>query len=254
MLLYFYFFFLNDTPTTKIYPLSLHDALPIYDALQVLGPDPRQELLEPEHRLEGPRARLSAGRHHQPESHEDDGHEHPGDHEGDWRQQERTRQTASQQRDRHADHESDHGPALPHAIGPGVVVTALEQPVEDLCLDGRQPAIELVFQLGHHHQLPMARKHAFEYATFVRRELRRARRRRTPLQRVIPAGEPGQELGFFVLLDLHVPAHRQIHERRGDVAQVGRVVDQRPGFRGRQPCWRLVLHADRTPPRVPPPV
>ena len=99
----------------------------------------------------------------------------------------------------------------------------------------------------------MARKHAFEYPTFVRRELRRARRRRPPLQRVIPAAEPGQELGFFVLLDLHVPAHRQIHERRGDVAQVGRVVDQRPGFRGRQPCWRLVLHGDRTPRRVPPP-
>src|SRR5207248_9486631 len=95
--------------------------------------------------------------------------------------------------------------------------------------------------------------HACEYATFVRRDLRRARRRRPPLQRVIPAGQPGQELGFFVLLDLHVPAHRQIHARRGDVAQVGRVVDQRPGFRGRQPCGRLVLHGDRTPRRVPPP-
>src|SRR5690349_24787731 len=26
---YFYFFFFNDTPTTEIYTLSLHDALPI---------------------------------------------------------------------------------------------------------------------------------------------------------------------------------------------------------------------------------
>src|SRR2546430_14298164 len=26
----FFFFFLNDTPTTEIYPLPLHDALPIY--------------------------------------------------------------------------------------------------------------------------------------------------------------------------------------------------------------------------------
>src|SRR5256885_7773839 len=25
-----FFFFFNDTPTTEIYPLSLHDALPIY--------------------------------------------------------------------------------------------------------------------------------------------------------------------------------------------------------------------------------
>src|SRR5256885_12828257 len=28
----FFFFFFNDTATTEIYPLSLHDALPIYDA------------------------------------------------------------------------------------------------------------------------------------------------------------------------------------------------------------------------------
>src|SRR5260221_14161398 len=27
---YFFLFFFNDTPTTEIYPLSLHDALPIY--------------------------------------------------------------------------------------------------------------------------------------------------------------------------------------------------------------------------------
>src|SRR3712207_8539141 len=29
----FYCFFFNDTATTEIYPLSLHDALPIYDDL-----------------------------------------------------------------------------------------------------------------------------------------------------------------------------------------------------------------------------
>src|SRR5437899_12941474 len=28
--LYFFFFFFNDTPTTEIYTLSLHDALPIF--------------------------------------------------------------------------------------------------------------------------------------------------------------------------------------------------------------------------------
>src|SRR3989454_11891822 len=32
-----YFFFFNDTATTEIYTLSLHDALPI----STLGPDPR---------------------------------------------------------------------------------------------------------------------------------------------------------------------------------------------------------------------
>src|SRR2546428_9532462 len=30
MLSYFYFFFFNDTATTEIYTLSLHDALPIF--------------------------------------------------------------------------------------------------------------------------------------------------------------------------------------------------------------------------------
>src|SRR2546425_8310181 len=32
-LLIFFFFFFNDTATTEIYTLSLHDALPIYDRL-----------------------------------------------------------------------------------------------------------------------------------------------------------------------------------------------------------------------------
>src|SRR3989442_14409750 len=38
LLLMFSFFFFNDTATTEIYPLSLHDALPI-----LLGFDPRSE-------------------------------------------------------------------------------------------------------------------------------------------------------------------------------------------------------------------
>src|SRR2546430_9901361 len=32
-----FFFFFNDTATTEIYTLSLHDALPIYDALRARG-------------------------------------------------------------------------------------------------------------------------------------------------------------------------------------------------------------------------
>src|SRR6185312_17505897 len=42
--LYFFIFF-NDTPTTEIYTLSLHDALPISALLRDLHPDDR---LEPE--------------------------------------------------------------------------------------------------------------------------------------------------------------------------------------------------------------
>src|SRR3712207_9046073 len=32
--IFFFFFFFNDTATTEIYTLSLHDALPIFDPLQ----------------------------------------------------------------------------------------------------------------------------------------------------------------------------------------------------------------------------
>src|SRR5438093_13142021 len=47
------FFFFNDTPTTEIYTLSLHDALPIY-----------QRSADPPHRRRADRARdLDRGRH-----------------------------------------------------------------------------------------------------------------------------------------------------------------------------------------------
>src|SRR5205807_10122902 len=45
--LLFYFFFFNDTATTEIYTLSLHDALPIYwddlvkPGVQVITPNPK---------------------------------------------------------------------------------------------------------------------------------------------------------------------------------------------------------------------
>src|SRR3712207_8459521 len=38
------FFFFNDTATTEIYTLSLHDALPIFDALAAHGDDPVVEV------------------------------------------------------------------------------------------------------------------------------------------------------------------------------------------------------------------
>src|SRR2546425_10492712 len=38
--LYFYFFFFNDTATTEIYTLSLHDALPIFVEVQDGDQDP----------------------------------------------------------------------------------------------------------------------------------------------------------------------------------------------------------------------
>src|SRR2546430_4393645 len=52
-LLFYLFFFFNDTATTEIYTLSLHDALPIYDLqrhrrLVELGPV-RPRVGEPDH-------------------------------------------------------------------------------------------------------------------------------------------------------------------------------------------------------------
>src|SRR2546422_8836544 len=35
--IFFFFFFFNDTATTEIYTLSLHDALPIFFAISLLG-------------------------------------------------------------------------------------------------------------------------------------------------------------------------------------------------------------------------
>src|SRR2546427_7843434 len=61
-----FFFFFNDTATTEIYPLSLHDALPIYPAPGTVGSGlrsrghrggPRRQ----SRRRRGPARRLAAG-------------------------------------------------------------------------------------------------------------------------------------------------------------------------------------------------
>src|SRR3989442_9020993 len=56
-MVFFFFFFFNDTATTEIYTLSLHDALPICDALlQPVAGRPQLGLLLPdllEHVVEG---------------------------------------------------------------------------------------------------------------------------------------------------------------------------------------------------------
>src|SRR5690242_21787810 len=44
----YYYFFFNDTATTEIYTLSLHDALPIYALLGVVVPGTSIQLAEKE--------------------------------------------------------------------------------------------------------------------------------------------------------------------------------------------------------------
>src|SRR3712207_7015305 len=46
-----FFFFFNDTATTEIYTLSLHDALPIYERLEV-GELHRHDALRLQHELQ----------------------------------------------------------------------------------------------------------------------------------------------------------------------------------------------------------
>src|SRR5947208_15692630 len=63
----FYFFFFNDTATTEIYTLSLHDALPIFrvtdpvgrERVLVQGQSQRRQLLEPPPAARHPRDRKS---------------------------------------------------------------------------------------------------------------------------------------------------------------------------------------------------
>src|SRR2546425_9676262 len=57
--LYFFFFFFNDTATTEIYTLSLHDALPI-SRRGVAGQLPVRRHDRREHRVR-PAARVAAG-------------------------------------------------------------------------------------------------------------------------------------------------------------------------------------------------
>src|SRR2546428_14156924 len=60
--LVFFFFFFNDTATTEIYTLSLHDALPIFAVGYFFGRDRHREVLahagEVEHELD----QLTVGR------------------------------------------------------------------------------------------------------------------------------------------------------------------------------------------------
>src|SRR2546422_3217968 len=68
----FYFFFFNDTATTEIYTLSLHDALPIYQAARA-GAGDRGNGVGEVHRAGGddqPHQHEPAGQHHHDRSEE----------------------------------------------------------------------------------------------------------------------------------------------------------------------------------------
>src|SRR2546430_12307989 len=66
----FIFFFFNDTATTEIYTLSLHDALPIFDGLETVGD---QGIMAGDDQLLGARERVDRleGREHLGEARDD---------------------------------------------------------------------------------------------------------------------------------------------------------------------------------------
>src|SRR2546429_3532667 len=55
--IYFFFFFFNDTATTEIYTLSLHDALPILYLLSVAADDQRTRVAHSQSRKRRDRSR-----------------------------------------------------------------------------------------------------------------------------------------------------------------------------------------------------
>ena len=59
------------------------------------------------------------------------------------------------------------------------------------------------------------------------------------------AREEPEQLGLLRFLDLEVPAHGQIHQRRGDVPHVHRLVQQGPGLGGGEAERRFVLGRHR---------
>src|SRR2546427_1719314 len=74
-----FFFFFNDTATTEIYTLSLHDALPIYQVFQAVGRGLQQSLRAHAVRTEPilhPGTDASLGEREQGHAHHDRGEDH----------------------------------------------------------------------------------------------------------------------------------------------------------------------------------
>src|SRR5471030_3509354 len=63
ILIIFFFFFFNDTATTEIYTLSLHDALPIYDDIHRSGRMRRSRAGDRHRRSEEHTSELQSLRH-----------------------------------------------------------------------------------------------------------------------------------------------------------------------------------------------
>src|SRR5438034_11341826 len=55
-----FFFFFNDTATTEIYTLSLHDALPIYPGVAIASPRRRRVLIRTTEPLQRPQHRRAS--------------------------------------------------------------------------------------------------------------------------------------------------------------------------------------------------
>ncbi len=93
-------------------------------------------------------------------------------------------------------------------------------------LHGRDGDVELVLQVRQAHLGRAAGEHVVQHHALVR--FQRTAPGARLLQRVegVIAMSEQQHLRFC-LLDLEIALHRQVHQRRGDVARMDGVVDQR---------------------------
>src|SRR5258708_21785629 len=123
---------------------------------------------------------------------------------------------------------------------------------EDVALDGGQICVEVIFQAGHGNGFAYrsGRKQTPEQYLLVRLQLGPFRAIFLDDKVVILVVHQAEQAIFLVLFNGDVAADRQVHDGRGDVAHIGRVIHKGANFPGRELIWWLVLCGDRAEVRV----
>ena len=225
--------------------------MPDDDASKLLGLDAAQEFFEAQHVLERARSGIRARGHDLRKGEHGCGHKHG---RYDKRQRREHEHVAEPHPDREQHDAQRDAPAFPfiaNLIRSTTIEPALGQTRVDRVADAGELFIKLVLQIGQLHRVAVAVKDAVEHLALVGGETVRGRGLE-PVQRVVDASvEQTEELGILMLLDAEITAHREIHERCGDVTHIGRRVHQRPSFGRRQAGGRVVLDSDRPAARIP---
>ena len=123
-----------------------------------------------------------------------------------------------------------------------------DQRLEDPIPDAGQLLVELVLQVGELDCVAPPDEDSVQHSPLVWLQI--ARLIFPPAQREVLARQEPQEALAIALLDHQAATHGEVDQGRRDVAQVGAVVDQRPGLRRREPVGRLVARDDGAEPWV----